>query len=159
MSANPEDLAAQIDAFSDDESDEVDTTVTPAEEEEDTRPFLERLGEEEPLFEGGPTRKWVEAIKAQLPKGLRIICTPLADNTGIIWKTANRGEWKAIQSVIQSQQDERKREDFIFSKICLWPQNLTPESLNELPAGAIPAIMSEFYLYSGFQPIMESIEL
>lgn len=130
-----------------------------AEPLEEPKSLLEELAEDEPICEGGPTRAAVEKIKAGLTPGTQLMFTPLVNNRGILWKTVNRGEWKRITAMLQKEQDTQKREDFIFAKICLFPDVRDMRVIDTLPAGAVSNVMSEFYLHSGFTPIMESFVL
>jgi hypothetical protein len=119
---------------------------------------LERLAMDEPVFAGGPTRAQIEAFKLKYPHS-SILALLLADNRGLIYRTLTRAEWKGIQHTLRGQEDADKREEFIFSKIVLHPDCSNIEVVGTLPAGAVTSVMQEFYVYSGFQPIAESLKL
>jgi hypothetical protein len=143
------DIFEQIDEF---EAEPDETSDQPGS-------VLESLEPDEAICAGGPTRTEVEALKAKLAPGLRLMFTGLANNEGILWKTCNRGEWKALMNTVRNITDETAREDFIFAKIALFPDCSDHSRINLLPAGAVTTVMTEFYIHSGFQPVMETIAL
>jgi hypothetical protein len=119
---------------------------------------LETLDMDEQIFADGPTRTTVEEWKKQFPTS-QVMATLLADGRGLVWRTLNRLEWKNIQNLTRNVQDADKREDIIFSKVVLFPDCKDQNTILNLPAGAVTTVMNEFYLYSGFQPVTESLRL
>lgn len=126
---------------------------------EEPRNALEVLAPDEAICEGGPTRTQLEELKKSLAPGSMLIFTALSGNRGVVWKTVTRGEWKQLMNKVRDIQDEQRREDFIFSSIAVWPDCKSPAELDKMPAGAVTMVMQEFYLHSGFTPIMESVIL
>ncbi len=129
-----------------------------AEEPPKTASVLETLGQDEPLYEGGPTRSQVEEIKLKYPHS-KVLCVLFADGSGCVYRTMTRLEWKAVQKLISAIEDPDQREDTLFTKICLFPDCSDRTVLQNMPAGAVQVVMQEFYAYSAFQPVAESIQL
>ena len=121
-------------------------------------PILEQLSMEEELWPGGPTRANVEEMKKKYPNS-DVRASLMANETGVIWRTLNRAEWREMNNIVRNIPDEAKKEEVLFQKIVLFPDCSGPDAIDKLPAGILPAIMQEFYLYSGFQTVAESIKL
>lgn len=138
--------------------DELNTPAPEVVEEKVPESAMSDLEPDEQIFAGGPTRAEIEAFKKQFPHS-QVMATLLADSTGIVWRTFNRLEWKQIQALTRQIADPDKKEEIIFSKIVLFPNCSDQSSVLNLPAGAVTSVMNEFYLYSGFQPVTESLKL
>ena len=121
-------------------------------------PILDQLPMDEELWTDGPTRADVEKMKKEYPSS-DIRATLMANESGILWRTLNRQEWRDLNALVRNVQDENKKEEILFQKICLYPDVSDAKAIDKLPAGVLPAVMQEFYLYSGFQPVADSIKL
>ena len=134
--------------------------VTPADTgaPEPPKEILDELEDDEALFMGGPTKKDVQLWKEQYPHA-QIRATLLADGSGLIWRTLNRLEWKGVQHLVRATEDPDLREEVIFSKVVLFPDCKNTTVIGTLPAGALTAVMNEFYTFCGFSPVAESIRL
>lgn len=119
---------------------------------------LDELTDDEPIFTGGPTKTEVQAIKLKYPHS-SIMALLLADGSGILYRTMTRNDWKVVQKLTRAIEDPEKREEVIFGKICLHPNCEDQTVVGNLPAGVITSVMNEFYLYSGFSPVAESLKL
>lgn len=119
---------------------------------------LDELELDERIYDGGPTRAEVEGLKAQFPNS-KLLCVLLADGYGVLYRTVTRREWKAIQKLVEKITDPDKREEIVFSKIVLHPDCSNYETIGEMPAGVVISVMQEFYLHSGFQPVVQSMVL
>lgn len=126
--------------------------------EADTGDILASMAMDEELWAGGPTRATVEEFKKKYPTS-DIRASLLANETGIIWRTLNRSEWRELNNLSRNVQDEEKREEILFQKIVLFPDCSDIASLDKLPAGVLPVVLKEFYLYAGFQPVADSLKL
>jgi hypothetical protein len=119
---------------------------------------LDSLELEEAIFTGGPTRSEIEAMKKQYPHA-DIMCSLLATGKGVVYRTMTRSEWKNIQQLVRSMDDPDQKEEVIFSKIVLFPNCQDRSVINNLPAGVVQNTLNEFYTYSGFTPVAESMKL
>jgi hypothetical protein len=119
---------------------------------------LNELEMDEPIFVGGPTRAEVEAMKKAHPHSA-IYCLLMSGNTGVLYRTITRGEWKKIQAEIADVADVNEREERLFAKISLYPVIASQADIDSLPAGAINSVMQEFYTYCSFTPVAASLRL
>jgi hypothetical protein len=119
---------------------------------------LNDLAMDEPIFTGGPTRQEVEALKEQYPNA-DIMCVLLANGSGVVYRTMTRLEWKRIQELVQNVPDPEQRADIIFSKIVLFPNCQDRTIIQNLPAGVVTTVLTDFYQYAGFAPVAASLKL
>lgn len=140
------------------EVEQIATDLADQSEPMDAASLLEQMALDEPLWIMGPTRADIEAFKVKYPNSqIRVAFT--TDESGIIWRTLSRAEWRQLSLELRGIEDDEKKEEFLFSHIVLFPDVSTKGAVDALPAGVVPAIMQEFYLHSGFQMVAPSLKL
>ena len=122
--------------------------------EEEATEEAEETGEEELLFDEGPTLNQVERWKSQFGG---IYMTEVSDDQVFIWRTITRKEYKDLLKAKNA--DALYREERMCEKCVLWPEDYNFLAMSSGAAG-IPSLLAEqIMIKSGFQASGDSQKL
>lgn len=108
---------------------------------------------EEELWEGGPTQKWLDDMKATYGN---VYATEFEEEI-FIWRILTRFEYKDVLKLERATASYR--EERICEKCVLWPEGYNFETMNKGGAG-VPSVLTEHIMEkSGFAASGEAKKL